>query len=143
MASAANDAGSNERRSYRTDANLSRLQDSFRFRIGSAATQTSEGRTQRFRLSSRNGDGPEEPRLHVRGWACTVHKLKPGRLGGAIVEFNSAQVREDVMSSVQRSSADDLPQITIKGVRVSLRRHVEERHSPHSREVAESIFISW
>eukprot|EP00928_Gymnodinium_smaydae_P066105 TRINITY_DN49164_c0_g1_i1.p1 TRINITY_DN49164_c0_g1~~TRINITY_DN49164_c0_g1_i1.p1 ORF type:complete len:180 (-),score=12.33 TRINITY_DN49164_c0_g1_i1:118-630(-) len=127
----------------RTDVSLGRLQDSFRFRIRSAAPHGIESSTQGFRYPSRNADGRGEPKVYFNGWACKVHKLKPGRLGCAIVEFDSAQVREEVMNRVQTDSTDDVPHITIRGVRVRLRRHVEELHSTHSREVSTSIFTSW
>eukprot|EP00928_Gymnodinium_smaydae_P018275 TRINITY_DN16965_c0_g1_i1.p1 TRINITY_DN16965_c0_g1~~TRINITY_DN16965_c0_g1_i1.p1 ORF type:complete len:184 (-),score=14.77 TRINITY_DN16965_c0_g1_i1:123-674(-) len=144
MSSWANHAGFDEQGRYRSDVRLGRLRDSFRFHIGSAATYGTEGRIQGFRYPTRSGDGGhEEPKSCVNGWACRVQKLKPGRLGCAIVKFDSAQVREEVMNSVEAHSTEDVHRIMIKGMRVSLYRHVEERQSVHSREVAECIFIAW
>eukprot|EP00928_Gymnodinium_smaydae_P024826 TRINITY_DN19976_c0_g1_i1.p1 TRINITY_DN19976_c0_g1~~TRINITY_DN19976_c0_g1_i1.p1 ORF type:complete len:184 (-),score=8.44 TRINITY_DN19976_c0_g1_i1:135-686(-) len=143
MSSFANNVGFDETNRSRAEVSFGRLQDSFRFRLGFAATHGTESRTQGVRHPSGNEDGREEPKLHFYGWSCNVYKLKPGRLGCAIVEFDSAQVREEVMHSVQNNLADGVPHITIEGVIVRVRRHVEELRSTHSREVATSIFIAW
>eukprot|EP00928_Gymnodinium_smaydae_P022625 TRINITY_DN18945_c0_g1_i1.p1 TRINITY_DN18945_c0_g1~~TRINITY_DN18945_c0_g1_i1.p1 ORF type:complete len:207 (+),score=6.66 TRINITY_DN18945_c0_g1_i1:68-688(+) len=78
------------------------------------------------------------------GDACLVRKLKPCRLGGAIVEFASSSMREKVMRLAQCfPQVNGEPRMEIGGVPVILRRHVDKFRTTQRQEVPTSIFVSW
>eukprot|EP00928_Gymnodinium_smaydae_P073050 TRINITY_DN56313_c0_g1_i1.p1 TRINITY_DN56313_c0_g1~~TRINITY_DN56313_c0_g1_i1.p1 ORF type:complete len:193 (-),score=11.20 TRINITY_DN56313_c0_g1_i1:148-726(-) len=80
----------------------------------------------------------------MRGSSCFIRKLKPSKLGCAIVEFESPSMREDVMNIAQQfPSENGVPRMVIRGVSVSLRRHVDKYNTTQRREVLTGIFISW
>eukprot|EP00928_Gymnodinium_smaydae_P021039 TRINITY_DN18168_c0_g1_i5.p1 TRINITY_DN18168_c0_g1~~TRINITY_DN18168_c0_g1_i5.p1 ORF type:complete len:224 (+),score=16.46 TRINITY_DN18168_c0_g1_i5:66-674(+) len=78
------------------------------------------------------------------GFSCFVRKLKPARLGCAIVEFTSASMREDVMDCAQQLAiVNGVPTMTIRGISVNVRRHVDNYRTAHRQEVRNSVFLSW
>eukprot|EP00928_Gymnodinium_smaydae_P021038 TRINITY_DN18168_c0_g1_i4.p1 TRINITY_DN18168_c0_g1~~TRINITY_DN18168_c0_g1_i4.p1 ORF type:complete len:226 (+),score=24.43 TRINITY_DN18168_c0_g1_i4:52-678(+) len=90
-----------------------------------------------------SGDSPRTG-AQMCGYSCFVRKLKPARLGCAIVELTSASMREEVMALAQQQSiVNGVPRMEIQGVFVHVRRHVDNYRTTYRREVLSSIFISW
>eukprot|EP00928_Gymnodinium_smaydae_P050091 TRINITY_DN3369_c0_g4_i1.p1 TRINITY_DN3369_c0_g4~~TRINITY_DN3369_c0_g4_i1.p1 ORF type:complete len:233 (+),score=29.47 TRINITY_DN3369_c0_g4_i1:79-699(+) len=89
------------------------------------------------------GDG-SSGEVQMCGSACSVRKLKPSRLGCAIVELASSSMREEVMSRAEQSSVvDGVPRMEIHGVSIKLRRHIDRQGTTLTQEQLTGIFISW
>eukprot|EP00928_Gymnodinium_smaydae_P094895 TRINITY_DN804_c0_g2_i2.p1 TRINITY_DN804_c0_g2~~TRINITY_DN804_c0_g2_i2.p1 ORF type:complete len:195 (-),score=26.85 TRINITY_DN804_c0_g2_i2:381-965(-) len=80
----------------------------------------------------------------MRGVSCLVRKLKPSRLGCAIVEFDSHSMREAVMSRAEQFPImNDVPRMEIHGETISVRRHIDKYGTTLMQEKLTGIFISW
>eukprot|EP00928_Gymnodinium_smaydae_P021043 TRINITY_DN18168_c0_g2_i1.p1 TRINITY_DN18168_c0_g2~~TRINITY_DN18168_c0_g2_i1.p1 ORF type:complete len:145 (+),score=24.25 TRINITY_DN18168_c0_g2_i1:52-486(+) len=87
---------------------------------GNASFTSAEHHVHRLNSESSSAE------LQMYGSSCFVRKLKPARLGCAIVEFISSSVREEVMVRAQQfTSVNGVPIMEIRGVSVNLRRHVD------------------
>eukprot|EP00928_Gymnodinium_smaydae_P021037 TRINITY_DN18168_c0_g1_i2.p1 TRINITY_DN18168_c0_g1~~TRINITY_DN18168_c0_g1_i2.p1 ORF type:complete len:207 (+),score=29.59 TRINITY_DN18168_c0_g1_i2:42-662(+) len=105
---------------------------------GSVSFASTEHHARSFNSNSSSAEA------QMYGFSCLVRKLKPARLGCAIIELNSSLLREQIMIRAQQFTImNGVPRIEIRGVSVSLRRHVDNYRTTQRHDVLTSIFISW